>query len=52
MSNTNEQFEDVRVAVRHLCSQFPDEYFRKIDEQRTYPAAFVDALMAPAGCQP
>src|SRR5690606_27483559 len=26
------------------CAQFPDEYHRKIDEQRGYPEAFVDAL--------
>jgi hypothetical protein len=30
--------------VRGLCAQFPDEYFRKIDEQRGYPAEFVEAL--------
>ena len=27
-----------------LCRQFPDEYFREIDEQRGYPEEFVDAL--------
>ena len=32
-------------AVRQLCRQFPDEYFRKVDAQRAYPEAFVDALM-------
>jgi acyl-CoA dehydrogenase len=36
--------QDIRDAVRQLCRQFPDEYFRKIDEQRAYPEAFVDAL--------
>src|SRR5690606_361451 len=38
------QFEDIRDGVRSLCQQFPQEYFRKIDEQRAYPEAFVDAL--------
>jgi acyl-CoA dehydrogenase len=44
MSNTDESFHDIRDAVRDLCTQFPAEYFRKIDEQRGYPEAFVDAL--------
>ncbi len=35
---------DIRDAVRALCAEFPDEYHRKIDEQRAYPEAFVDAL--------
>jgi len=41
--NSND-FQDIRDAVRALCAEFPDEYHRKIDEQRTYPEAFVDAL--------
>ncbi|WP_027816506.1 acyl-CoA dehydrogenase family protein [Paraburkholderia bannensis] len=44
MTETNDQYQDIRDAVRDLCSQFPDEYFRKIDETRGYPEAFVDAL--------
>jgi acyl-CoA dehydrogenase len=35
---------EIRDAVRALCSQFPDEYFRKVDAERAYPEAFVDAL--------
>jgi acyl-CoA dehydrogenase len=42
---TEERFADIRDGVRALCANFPDEYFRKIDEQRGYPEAFVDALM-------
>ncbi|CAG2133630.1 Acyl-CoA dehydrogenase [compost metagenome] len=37
-------FQEIRDAVRSLCAAFPDEYFRKIDEQRGYPEAFVNAL--------
>ena len=37
-------FQDNREAVRDLCQQFSGEYFRKIDEARGYPEAFVDAL--------
>ena len=37
-------FQDIRDAVRALCRDFPDEYHRKIDQERGYPEAFVDAL--------
>ncbi|WP_373987294.1 acyl-CoA dehydrogenase family protein [Duganella sp. BuS-21] len=37
-------YQDIRDAVRDLCKAYPDEYFRKIDEQRGYPEAFVNAL--------
>jgi acyl-CoA dehydrogenase len=40
----SESFQDIREAVRDLCQQFSGEYFRKIDEARGYPEAFVDAL--------
>jgi len=39
-----QNFQDIRDAVRDLCAQFPNEYFRKVDEARAYPAEFVDAL--------
>ena len=44
MKSTSDKYQDIREAVRALCAQFPDEYHRKIDEQRGYPEAFVDAL--------
>ena len=37
-------YQDIRDAVRALCAKFPDEYHRKVDEQRAYPEAFVHAL--------
>jgi acyl-CoA dehydrogenase len=37
-------FEEIRSAVRALCAEFPDEYFRKIDAERAYPTEFVEAL--------
>ncbi len=37
-------YQDLRDAMRDLCKQYPDEYWRKIDEARGYPEAFVDAL--------
>ncbi|MDR5748730.1 acyl-CoA/acyl-ACP dehydrogenase [Caballeronia sp. LZ029] len=45
MQTTNhDAFQDIRDAVRDLCQQFPADYFRKIDEERGYPEAFVNAL--------
>ena len=44
MPNEPDQYQEIRDAVRQLCKQYPDEYFRKIDEQRAYPEEFVDAL--------
>jgi acyl-CoA dehydrogenase len=42
--NSNSQYQDIRDAVRALCALFPDEYHRKIDEERAYPQEFVEAL--------
>ena len=36
--------QEIREAVRALCAQFPPEYHRRIDAERGYPEAFVDAL--------
>ena len=44
MTQVIDQYQELRDAVHALCSQFPDEYFRKIDEQRGYPEEFVSAL--------
>ena len=44
MLNPADQFQELRSALRELCAQFPAEYFRRIDEQRSYPEEFVDAL--------
>ena len=40
----DQNYEEIRSAVRALCAQFPDEYFRKVDAARGYPEEFVDAL--------
>jgi len=44
MSHSSDAHQDIRDAIRALCEQFPAEYFRRIDEERGYPEAFVDAL--------
>lgn len=42
--NLNETHMEIREAVRDLCSRYPDEYWRKIDEARGFPEQFVTAL--------
>lgn len=42
--NTADNYQEIRNAIRELCSDFPSEYFRRIDEQRAYPEEFVGAL--------
>ncbi|WP_019140949.1 acyl-CoA dehydrogenase family protein [Noviherbaspirillum massiliense] len=44
MLTTNDQYQEIRDAVRDLCGQFSSEYFRRIDEERGYPEEFVNAL--------
>ena len=45
MMEQNDEFQEIRSAVRALCADFPDEYFRTVDAQRGYPERFVDALI-------
>lgn len=40
----DEAHPEIREAVRALCAGFPPEYHRKIDADRAYPEAFVEAL--------
>ncbi|MFQ6018504.1 MAG: acyl-CoA dehydrogenase family protein [Kiloniellaceae bacterium] len=35
---------EIRDAVRRLCLEFPDEYWRRLDREAAYPKEFVDAL--------
>lgn len=44
MIATTEDIEQLRSAVRELCSQFPDEYWREVDQKKEYPQAFVNAV--------
>jgi len=40
----DEHYPEIRDAVRALCSEFGSAYWQKVDEERAYPEAFVDAL--------
>jgi len=42
-ARTGEQ-ESIRSAVRSLCADFPDEYWRELDRSSEYPERFVRAL--------
>ena len=42
--DVSESFPEIRDAVRKLCAQFPGDYWRALDRDRTYPTAFVQAL--------
>jgi acyl-CoA dehydrogenase len=45
MISEPDEHHEIRDAVRELCRQFPDEYFREVDAQRAYPDRFVNALI-------
>jgi acyl-CoA dehydrogenase len=42
--DTSTAHQDIRDGIRALCAEFPDAYHRKIDHERAYPEAFVEAL--------
>lgn len=35
---------ELRWAIRRICADFPDEYWRRVDQQNAYPTEFVQAL--------
>ena len=39
-----ERYKEVREEVAKLCAGFPGEYWRRLDETRSYPTEFVTAL--------
>ena len=43
---TPESYTDLRAAIRELCSNFPNAYWRALDKTRQYPEAFVQHLTA------
>jgi len=42
--SADDQYPDIRAAVRALCAAFPGAYHREVDSARAYPQAFVEAL--------
>jgi acyl-CoA dehydrogenase len=39
-----DDYPEIRESVRRICADFPNEYWRKLDEVEGYPKEFVDAL--------
>lgn len=39
-----DQYQEMREALRDLCSSFDSAYWQRIDHERGYPEAFVDAM--------
>ena len=44
MYQPGETYDDIREAVGKLCAEFPASYWRTLDREMAYPAAFVQAL--------
>ena len=44
MYQPGETYDDIREAVGKLCAEFPASYWRALDREMAYPAAFVQAL--------
>ena len=40
----DDDIQPILETVRRLCAEFPGEYWRGQDRERTYPTAFVQAL--------
>src|SRR5436190_14645650 len=43
---SEEDRQAIREAIRKICADFPDQYWRDVDKAAEYPQAFVDALTA------
>ena len=41
---SDQNYPEIRDAVRRLCANFPGEYWQALDRTRTYPTEFVTAL--------
>ena len=39
-----ERCPEIRNEIRKFCSQYGDEYWRKLDKEHRYPEQFVDEL--------
>ena len=39
-----DRHQDIRDAVKDLCSRFPDSYWRDLDRENRYPEKFVGTL--------
>jgi acyl-CoA dehydrogenase len=49
VSTQSEPRRDLRGLVDQICADFPDEYWRRLDKDHSYPEEFVQALTG-TGC--
>ena len=40
----DDRYPELRRAVQRLCADFPGPYWQRMDRERTYPSAFVQAM--------
>lgn len=43
-TSSTDTVTEIRRSIRALCSRFPSEYWRQLDQVHGYPTEFVDAL--------
>ena len=43
-TTTTASLESIRTAVREVCAQFPDAYWRELDKKSEYPEEFIREL--------
>ena len=36
--------DQIRRTIQEICHDFPNEYWRELDAQRSYPEKFIDTL--------
>ena len=41
---SDQEFQEIREAVRRLCEEFPGPYWQALDRDRAYPTEFVERL--------
>jgi acyl-CoA dehydrogenase len=44
LTGANSEHEAIRSAVREICQDYPDPYWRELDRKMEYPEAFIRAL--------
>lgn len=44
MTPSASHLDEIRRSIRQLCAQFPEEYWRELDDARHYPEEFINTL--------
>ncbi len=43
-NNINNNWTDIKSGIEKICKNFPESYWNKLDQSRSYPTDFVDTL--------